>query len=1034
MRTFRSTRGCLSILYGFQPARIFCLCILLLSHSAFAQTFPPGFSQVQVASGISNPTVMAFAPDGRIFVAEQGGRLRVIKNGSLLSVPFVQVSVNSSGERGLIGIALDPHFTTNPYIYLYYTVPNGTLHNRISRFMANGDVALAGSETVILELDPLSSATNHNGGAMHFGKDGKLYVAVGENANPSKAQSLDAYHGKILRINSDGSAPTDNPYSSGTEQKKRVWSYGLRNPYTFSVQPGTGRIFVNDVGQVTWEEINEATAANRNFGWPNAEGVNSNTAYTNPVYAYRHGTGDGKGCAITGGTFFNPASTNYPASYAGKYFFQDFCNKWINVIDFSGGTVVRSSFATNLPGDALSLETGHDGNLFYLSRSNRALYKIIYTTNTTPAITSHPSSLSVSQGQAATFRVSATGTGPLNYQWQKNSVNIAGATGATYAIASTVSTDAGAYRVVVTNATGSATSNAANLTITASNAAPTAKILTPAAGITYMAGTTIQFSGSATDAEDGTLPADAFNWTVDFYHDTHVHDGPPVAQGTKSGSFTIPNQGETSADVWYRLILDITDSQGRTNSVYRDIYPRTTTLGFATSPAGLNVTLDGQPQTTPSSVLSVEGIVRSLGVVSPQTANGVTYEFVSWSQGGSATQAIATPANDVTYTATFRTVSQASQAVSSFTLLNADTDRPIAGYDPLLAGATLDLSDLPTQNLNIRANTTPATVGSVRFAYDGNNNYRSENGAPYCIGGNQGNDDYLPWTPSAGNHTLTATPYTQSGAGGVAGTALTINFSVTDNSSLRNPENPASTVAGIDYTYYEGQWNILPDFAALTAKETGNVSTFSLAPRNRNDNFGFRYTGYLNVPTDGEYTFYTSSDDGSQLYIGSQLIVDNDGLHASLERSDVIGLKAGLHAITVTFFEKSGSDILTVSYAGPAISKQTIPASALFRDGSTMAGSAGRLSNEDTRFDDAVSVYPNPVSDYVTVNVQPESEQEIRVVVVDVLSRNVAATNGLVRVGAHTLPVYVGNVEAGVYFVIVHRGNQRTIKRIVIAR
>ena len=123
---------------------------------------------------------MAFAPDGRIFVAEQAGKLRVIKNNALLPTAFVQLSVNASGERGLIGIALDPDFSTNNYVYLYYTVPTAPIHNRISRFTANGDVVLAASESIVLELDPLSTATNHNGGAMHFGKDGKLYVAIGE--------------------------------------------------------------------------------------------------------------------------------------------------------------------------------------------------------------------------------------------------------------------------------------------------------------------------------------------------------------------------------------------------------------------------------------------------------------------------------------------------------------------------------------------------------------------------------------------------------------------------------------------------------------------------------------------------------------------------------------------------------------------------------------------------------------------------------------------------------------------------------------
>ena len=347
-----------------------------------AQTFPTGFSQTLIANGLSGPTVVKFAPDGRIFVCQQNGALRVIKNGSLLVTPFVQLPVDNAGERGLIGMAFDPTFEANQYVYLYYTVPaSGTVsvHNRVSRFTANGDVAVPGSETILLDLDNLSGATNHNGGSMDFGADSKLYIGVGDNANSANAQTLTNRLGKVLRISADGSIPTDNPfYTTATGASRSIWSYGLRNPYTITFQPGTGKLFVNDVGQSTWEETNDATTGGLNFGWPTAEGPSSNTALTNPVYAYAHGSGDGVGCAITGGAFFNPPTTTYPASFSGTYFFQDFCNNWINVLNLSGSTAVRSSFATNLSGNAVGLTTSPDGNLYYLSIAAGALYKITY--------------------------------------------------------------------------------------------------------------------------------------------------------------------------------------------------------------------------------------------------------------------------------------------------------------------------------------------------------------------------------------------------------------------------------------------------------------------------------------------------------------------------------------------------------------------------------------------------------------------------------------------------------------------------------
>jgi glucose/arabinose dehydrogenase len=664
----------------FSVCRMMPLTLLIAAASIVnAQTYPANFSQVSVATGISNPTVLAFAPDGRIFVAQQNGALLVIKSGVKLSTPAIQLTVNSSGERGLIGIALHPGFSTNGFVYLYYTLSNGS-RNRVSRFTMSGDVINPSSEVVILDLDPLSTATNHNGGAMHF-KDDKLYIAIGENANRAHAQNLDTYHGKILRINADGSAPADNPFNTAgvSEQRKRVWAYGLRNPYTFDIQPQTGRIFVNDVGEQTWEEINDATTGGRNFGWPTTEGATTNPSFTTPVFSYQHGSGDGRGCAITGGVFFNPASTNYPASFIGKYFYQDLCNAWINYIDVSSGAV-RSAFATGLPGQSLAIDVGTDGNLYYLSRTAGALYRIIYTGNVSPAITDQPDNVTVSQGQPATFSVSATGTAPLSYQWRKNNVNIAGATSATLTITSAQSSDAGNYQVVVSNAAGSVTSGIATLTVTAFNAQPTATITLPANGAMYRGGDVINFSGTATDPEDGALPASAFSWSVVFHHDTHVHDGPPIAEGVTSGSFTIPNSGETSANVFYRLHLTVADSQGLTDTETVDINPHTTTITLNSNPAGLSLTLGGQPVTTPFSTIGVEGIQRTLGVVSPQTLNGQTYTFSSWAHGGAATQTIVTPEANTTYTANF-TVSNALPSPWLTTVIGSVGIAGSAGYN-----------------------------------------------------------------------------------------------------------------------------------------------------------------------------------------------------------------------------------------------------------------------------------------------------------------------------------------------------------------
>ncbi len=343
---------------------------------AGAQTFPSGFNQQLVASGFTKPTVFAFAPDGRLFVAEQTGRVKIIKNGSVLTRPFIRVNVSSIGERGLLGIAFDPAFTTNHYVYLYYTLAS-KVNNRISRFTASGDTVVPGSETVVLDLDSISNV-NHNGGFMQFGPDGKLYVCAGDNRVDANAQNLDTYLGKILRINKDGSIPAGNPFTTGSTKRRSVWAYGVRNPYTLAFQPGTGRFFMNDVGTSYWEEVNNCTTGGNNYGWPHAEGMSTNPNYTNPIYTYPHGSAIGEGCAITGGTFFSPASTNYPGAYMGKYFFLDFCGNWIDMLSISGTSVTRSNFATGIAGFALGMTVGPDGNIYYMSRATGSVYKIIF--------------------------------------------------------------------------------------------------------------------------------------------------------------------------------------------------------------------------------------------------------------------------------------------------------------------------------------------------------------------------------------------------------------------------------------------------------------------------------------------------------------------------------------------------------------------------------------------------------------------------------------------------------------------------------
>jgi glucose/arabinose dehydrogenase len=333
----------------------------------------PGFTDDSpFASGLTNPTDMEFAPDGRLFVTEDAGKVRIAKpDGTLVTFLNISTKVDSNGERGLLALTFDPDFSTNHYVYLHYTrkaTSTTPPHNRIVRVTANGNKAVAGSEQLVFRLGNQSAADQFPqfmGGALDFGTDGKLYVATGYNDTPDKAQLLNNLFGKMLRINKDGTIPTDNPfYATASGKNRAIWARGLRNPFKFAIQPGTGTIYINDVGEKTREEINRG-AAGANYGWPVHEGVaNDDPPYVDPIFSYGHGSTNTTGCAITGGTFY-PTSALFPQEYEGYYYFADFCNGWIRRLDPETGNA--SSFATGLE-RPIDLEVSKAGELYYLAK------------------------------------------------------------------------------------------------------------------------------------------------------------------------------------------------------------------------------------------------------------------------------------------------------------------------------------------------------------------------------------------------------------------------------------------------------------------------------------------------------------------------------------------------------------------------------------------------------------------------------------------------------------------------------------------
>lgn len=385
--------------------------VALQSSVALAQVVPSEFVDEVVARGLSSPTAMAFAPDGRLVITEQGGTARLVVRGVLQSDPFASLTVDSVGERGLLGIAFHPDFVTNGFVYFYHTVPaagTAAAHNRVTRFTAIGDRVDPLSATPILILENLTARTNHNGGALQFGKDGKLYVGVGENDRGANAQNLANRLGKILRINPNGTIPATNPTAfpgitgNSTNAARAIWAVGLRNPFNLAFHPHNGTLIINDVGELTFEELNLGVAG-ANYGWPNAEGPATNASYTNPLYSYRH-SGTPRPCAITGGTFYSPAQVAFPASYVDRYFFADYCANWIQYIDPANpGTATPFASGLNAP---VALAVDSDGALYYLQRGDNTLHRIRYTGTARQRLLVAPQQFDMAEGTTQTVSVS----------------------------------------------------------------------------------------------------------------------------------------------------------------------------------------------------------------------------------------------------------------------------------------------------------------------------------------------------------------------------------------------------------------------------------------------------------------------------------------------------------------------------------------------------------------------------------------------------------------------------------------------------
>ncbi len=354
---------------------------------------PGSVALQQIATGLEFPLYLTAPPDDdRLFIVEKGGTVRIVQNGVLLETPFLDLKgqVSNGAEQGLLGLAFPSDYATSGRFVVHYTDVNWDTRVSTFRISADPNRADPGSESVLLTQEQPSAF--HNGGQILFGPDGFLYIGLGdggsrEGNDRGRAQSLDDLLGSILRIDPRSgvpySVPPDNPFVGRAGARPEIWSYGLRNPWRFSFDRSTGDLYIADVGERRWEEINvsgAAAAAGRgaNYGWSRMEGtdcVNSagcdQSGLTGPLVQYDHDDG----CSITGGYVYRGSQI---PSLQGHYLYSDFCEGWVRSFRVEGGTALdQREWPALRPGRRVtSFGEDSDGELYVLTQEG-GVFKIV---------------------------------------------------------------------------------------------------------------------------------------------------------------------------------------------------------------------------------------------------------------------------------------------------------------------------------------------------------------------------------------------------------------------------------------------------------------------------------------------------------------------------------------------------------------------------------------------------------------------------------------------------------------------------------
>ena len=938
---------------------------------------PSGFSDTAITTGLDWPTAFAFLPDGRILIAQKRGDVRLVKNGVLMSTPVIDLRnrVNDYWDHGLLGIAVDPNFTNNGFIYLLYTYENnsadynGTKTGRLARYTLVGDTAAPATEVVILGTRVGSScdlfvegadciaseSPSHSVGYLKFASDGSLFVTLGDAGHFNfvddrsvRAQQTHSLAGKVLRITTSGQGLTSNPFYPETNDvnsnNAKIWAYGLRNPYRFTLRPGTETPYLGDVGWNTWEELNSAPPR-ANLGWPCYEGDARQSGYETkpicqtlysqgtsgvkkPLFAYSHNTG---AAAVTGGTFYT--GTQFPSEYRGDYFYGDYSRNFIRrlTIDAADQHTGPVDFATNA-GGPVAIEMGPDGAIYYLAIVTGEFRVIRYTVGNTPP-TAVASAEPTAGLAALTVQFSSAGSNdgdgdPLTYAWSFGDGGTSAVANPSYVYAAN-----GTYSAVLTVSDGRGGSATSSMTIVVGNRRPTPSIAQPGPTLLYKVGDVITISGSASDPEDGSIPPSRLSWQVILHHCPggvcHTHSVTSF-QGA-SGNFPASDHED---DSHYEIILTATDSGNLTAKTSVRIQPATVRLTLNTIPAGLQVQYGSISAPAPLQVNAVIGGTRSIGTISPQSG----YTFVTWSDSPTMQRNITVPTTNTTYTASFT-----APTGGALTGVRATP----SGAQNLTAQGTLDWAhwgQASATSFNHKAGVTQqisnfSVVGSAGSPIRYTNNpvgFTWTGGTPTASATNTTTGVYLPGLNNGFRITVPAdtTPRRLVVYVGVYQAQGRFTAELSDTSASNYADTSISSATGIAHGMYTLDYKAASSGQTLTVMFTqsvahtaaGNVTISAATLASIAPDFQLSATPSTQSVAVGSNASYTVNVTAINGFSGSVNLAASGlpaGANAAFSPATVTGTSASTLAITTAATTPSGSYPITIQGTSGTLTKST---------------------------------------------------------------------------------------------------------------